>query len=151
MLPLFFLYGFLAACAGLLLQILLLTGSSTANVLQPSFFFLIVAALIEESVKLGFLFQAMRRFGSQTFQLRSLVLFGVGFALLEIAFAFFSNSTGHPPTLLLIANGLLHILTVILLGLALKKFPRTSAAFWGTFLSTICLHILYNLARLNTP
>lgn len=151
MLPLFFFYGFFAACAGLLLQIFFLAGfGSEINVLNPSSLFLLIAALIEETVKLGFLLQAKRRFGDESLRFAALLLFGIGFAILEILFALFLQSGDTPPIILLAANSLFHIITVCLLGLALKRFSPANPLLWAILLGITLIHGLYNLLRLNT-
>lgn len=152
MLPLFFFYGFFAACAGLLLQIfLLILLGSEVDVLNPSSLFLIAAAFIEELTKLVFLWQASRRFGDSIFRFTSLMVFGLGFAILEILFGLFLNPHDLSPLVLIATNGFFHILTTILLGLTLRRFSPSSIALWGILAALTLLHSLYNLFRLNTP
>jgi hypothetical protein len=146
-----FTYGFFAACAGLLLQILLtaLFGENFSTV-SPGMLFILAAAFTEEVAKFIFLLQAFRRFGESVLQFLSLVAFGVGFALLEVLFAFFMNPRDLPPLPLLTTNALLHIITSLLLGLALRHFTLSRLLLLASLVGVTLLHTLYNLFRLHT-
>ena len=105
-------YGTLAAGAAFLLEILFLTGLSLGLIT------FIGGALIEESMKLLFLFQYRKRFhasmpSSIPLQLLFFTLFGIGFALVEISLAL-------PPDIgTLFALAGIHTCTSLLLGYAL--------------------------------
>ena len=146
-----FFYGFLAACAGLLIQILLMSFSVNDNFTAPhlSISFIIAAALTEELMKLGFLLQAKRRYDLPALSLSSLLAFGLGFAGLEIGIATLTTdySAWPEPFLPLFYNTLFHVGTVLLLGLALKKFGIRHPLTWVTFLGVSLVHVMYNLYR----
>lgn len=149
MLPItFFFYGFFAGCAGLLSQILLLviTGERFDTV-HPTLLFIVLAALLEETAKLLFLFQGIRRFTLAALTILHLILFGIGFALLELAFAFFIDPAGIPPLSLLSFNALFHIATVLLLGWGLRHLPRSKATLGLLLFLATLLHTAYNLFR----
>lgn len=148
MLPItLFTYGFLAACAGLLLQILLLSLFGTETTLtSPSLIFLLSAASIEELAKLLFLVQALRRFGSQALNLAQLILFGLGFATLELGFVFFQSPHSLPSLPLLGLNAFLHIGTSVILGMALGRLAKPLVLI--VLIGVTLLHGLYNFYRL---
>jgi len=154
MLPItLFFYGFLAGCAGLLLQILFLTffGEET-TITNPGLVFLFAAALAEETTKLLFLIQAFRRYAIPSLTLPSLLLFGFGFALIEVLLFFFAGSSSREdiPLLPLSANILVHLATTLFLGFLLKYFPFPGRFVFGGLAFVTLLHALYNLFRLNT-
>lgn len=146
-----FLYGFLAACAGLLIQVLLMSfwvsDAFTLPTLGP--IFIIAAALTEELMKLGFLLQAKRRYDFPALSLSALLTFGLGFAGLEIGIATLTTdySAWPEPLLPLFYNTLFHLSTVFLLGLALKKSGIRHPLTWVTFLGVSLVHVVYNLYR----
>lgn len=150
MLPLtLFFYGFLAAVAGLLFQAipLILFGSET-SLLAPSIGWLAGAASIEELAKLGFLGQARRRYGSTALSAVALGGFGVGFAAVEIAllpFLLSSPIEWGPVT----TTMLLHMATVLALGLTLRRYPWPHPWLLGMLGLVILIHIGYNLFRLQ--
>lgn len=146
-----FFYGFLAACASLLIQVLLMSfwvnDAFTLPTLGP--IFIIAAALTEELMKLGFLFQAKRRYDLPALSLSLLLTFGLGFAGLEIGIATLTttHSTWPEPLLPLFYNTLFHVSTVLLLGLTLKKFGIRHPLTWVTFLGVSFTHVVYNIYR----
>ncbi len=153
MLPItLFFYGFLAGCAGLLLQILFLTlfGEET-TVTNPGLVFLFAAALAEEATKLLFLIQAFRRYAIPSLTLPSLLLFGFGFALIEVLLFFFADSSSREgiPLLPLSANIFFHLTTTIFLGFLLRRFPFPRHFLLGGLALVTSLHVLYNFFRLN--
>lgn len=152
MLPLtIFFYGFLAACAGLLIQVLLMSFwvSDAFTIPTLGATFIIAAALTEELMKLGFLLQAKRRYDFPALSLPSILAFGLGFAGLEIGIAMLTTdySAWPEPFLPLFYNTLFHVGTVLLLGLALKKFGIRHPLTWVTFLGVSLVHVMYNLYR----
>lgn len=145
-----FLYGFLAGCAGLLIQTLLIVlFGQDAALTQPALVFVIAAAAVEEFMKFGFLIQAIRRFGSQI-TLVSASLFGLGFASVEIGL-FLSSGWNQPLTALPLPglNILFHILTAVALAACLRRFSPRHPLAWGTLGLATLLHALYNLSRLS--
>lgn len=144
----FFLYGFLAGCAGLLAQIMLLVFTDESfDVLNPSLLLIVIAAFLEEAVKLLFLFQAIRRFTLPALTYPHLIIFGVGFALLEFAFAFFMHPTDLPPLPLLALNALFHLATVMFLGWGLRTFALSRTNLGLLLLVATLFHTVYNLFR----
>ncbi len=151
MLPLtLFFYGFLAGCAGLLSQVffLVLFGKET-DVLSPSLVFLVIAAVVEEAMRLLFLLQAWRRFGERSFSLPFLILFGLGFATVEIMFAIFLNPQNNLSIILLTANTLFHIGATLFLAFGLRRFSFSHPTLLIFLLSSIVAHSLYNIFRLT--
>ncbi len=146
-----FFYGFLAACAGLLFQVLLMSFWVSDSLTLPTLGipFIITAACIEEFMKLGFLSQAQRRYGFETLSLLPLFAFGFGFACLEVGMTVLSPNfiTWSGPLFPLLSNTLFHISTVLILGFSLKKFGLRHPLLWGVFLGISFLHIFYNLYR----
>jgi hypothetical protein len=131
-------YGTLAAGAAFLLESLFLTGFSFGLIAFTA------GALIEEGMKLLFLFQYQKRFppsipSSIPFQLFSFSLFGIGFALIEIFLAL-------PPDIgILFALVGIHTFTSLLLGYVLLSRERSSAFLPVGIISAVCAHTAYNL------
>ena len=131
-------YGTLAAGAAFLLEILFLTGFSSGLTAFAT------GALIEEGMKLLFLFQYQKRFppsipSSIPFQLFSFSLFGIGFALIEIFLAL-------PPDIgILSALICIHTFTSLLLGYALLSRERSLIFLPVGIISAVCAHTAYNL------
>jgi len=131
-------YGTLAAGAAFLLEILFLTG------LSLGFITFIIGALIEESMKLLFLFQYQRRFcssmpSSPLLQLLFFALFGIGFALVEIFLAL------PPNTGALFALAGIHMLTSLILGYALLTRKISPFFLPAGLVLAIGIHVTYNL------
>lgn len=150
MLFLLFLYGFLASCAGLLAQVLvlLLIGERVPN-MQLSPFFLFGAALIEEGVKVVFLWQSQKRFGQIALSWLPLFLFGLGFSFIETLFAL-TLDPNTPHTLApILSNSFLHLSTVLIFGIALRHLSPTRPSFLALLTAVVVLHTLYNLFRLS--
>lgn len=129
-------YGTLAAGAAFLLESIFLTGLSLGLIVFT------VGALIEESMKLLFLFQYRKRFlssgsSSVSLQLLLFTLFGIGFALVEVFLAL------PPDTSTLLALAGIHMLTSLLLGYALLV-PSPISLPAGLMLA-VGVHIAYNL------
>lgn len=148
MLPLTLLtYGFLAGCAGLLLQIVLvvLLGQDAA-ITRPAPLFIVAAATIEELMKFSFLAQAIRRYGPAVTVLPS-ILFGLGFVGVEIGLFYWTN--GHQPIALQsFFNILFHIGTAVTLALCLRRYGPRGLIAWGALGLMAALHSLYNFSRL---
>lgn len=131
-------YGILAALAAFLLEVLCLPG------LTASFFTFILAAGLEESAKLLFLFQWQKRFmnnqPSFLVQGAAFIAFGIGFALVELWLA-----APLPPIAALMLAGV-HMATALILGSALfLKRSRVIALPLG-LLVALGVHALYNLS-----
>lgn len=143
-----FLYGFLAGCAGLLIQTLLIVlfGQDTA-LTEPTFFFVAVAALVEELMKFGFLIQSLRRFGDRLSTVPA-ALFGLGFAAVEVGLSLSASGSASTSPLLML-NILFHTGTTVALALALLRYGARSLTSWGILGATALLHLLYNLSRLS--
>ena len=131
-------YGTLAAGAAFLLEILFLTGFS------PGLIAFTAGALIEESMKLLFLFQYQKRFppsipSSIPLRLLPFSLFGIGFALIEILLAI-------PPDIgILLALVGIHTFTSLLLGYVLLSKERSLIFLPIGIISAVCAHTAYNL------
>lgn len=151
MLILTLLYGFLASCAGLLLQTAVLIGMGPAATAgNPSLTFLYTAACIEEGMKLLFLIQAARRSDHALIFFPS-VSFGFGFALVEIALASLLPEIGASigdSWRALTLNTLLHILTTLLLAFGIRHFRFPSFGILMSLIGALVLHISYNVSRL---
>ncbi len=135
-LPTALIYGTLSACAAFLLEVIGLAH------LSMGFFLLLSAALIEEGLKLLFLFQWQRRFGTPHSSLvthgMAALLFGLGFSSVEIWLA------APIPTLAALQLGSVHTATSLILGVALflRKTSRFSLPLG--LMTAITLHTLYN-------
>lgn len=145
------LYGFLAGCAGLLLQaVLLIMFGDEQTLLSPGVLFIIGAASVEEIMKLAFLLQYAKRI---TGDLRwvHVFIFGLGFAATEIVLAFFLGANSLPTQdhwLALLLNAGLHILTTLILALGIR-FLGFRRILWLALLSAVILiHSGYNIMRL---
>lgn len=144
-----FCYGFLAGCAGLLLQTLLVVLWGENTPLQDSnLLWLTLAVAIEELMKLGFLLQASRRFPGQISWIAG-SLFGLGFAAVEFGLALTSGQSLSLP--LLGANALLHVGTTSLFVWGLRHFGFPSFQLLLGSLIAIVTHLVYNLIRLGLP
>lgn len=145
-----FFYGFLAACASLLLQIItiILFGENSLAI-SPSFLVLMVAAFIEEGMKLAFLLQAFRRFGDTVLTPLFLIVFGFGFSAIELGFAFALEQPLANQFPLVGMNILLHLVTVLVLGIGLKRFPFPSRSLIVLFTLVTLFHCGYNFLRLQ--
>ena len=131
-------YGTLAAGAAFLLESLFLTGFSFGLIAFTA------GALIEEGMKLLFLFQYQKRFlpsipSSTPLQFLFFSLFGIGFALIEIFLAL-------PPDIgILSALICIHTFTSLLLGYALLSRERSLIFLPVGIISAVCAHTAYNL------
>lgn len=143
-------YGFLAGCAGLLFQMLVLVLFGTeATIAVPSTLYLVTAATIEELAKFGFLLQAFRRYGADVSWV-SIICFGIGFALVEIALALFLDQTmvaGSGWTALG-ANAVLHTSTALLFGFGLRRFGFPHPFLWVLLIAATIAHSAYNFYRI---
>lgn len=144
-------YGFFAASAALLVEILVGASSPASTPsLPPGVLFIILAASIEEGSKWLFLRQFHLRYGTVLTPpalLLAGILFGVGFSMLELLLitAGFKALAWFP----LFGILSLHLLTSLafalyLLGPARHTLLRTI----GLSLGMVALHTLYNLSRL---
>lgn len=145
-----FSYGLLAGCAGLLLQVLsLILLGGEASFTSPTPTLIILAAIIEETIKLIFLWQAHRRFGHNTLSIPALVVFGLGFAFTELSLILFLPPQDHSPLILIGGNTLAHIVSVLFLGMALRYFSYSHRVIFSLLVLISSLHALYNFARLQ--
>ena len=135
-------FGFLAAAAALLVQVLLSLFVSAPLTGVPSLALLIGAATIEEGAKLAFLFQFGRR-TSMPIPFLSALLFSLGFVGAEMTLLTLSNSA-LPAFSLLGAIVLVHIIGTIIIYASLRF--REDFAFSPLFglLTAILIHTLYN-------
>lgn len=141
----------MAACAGLLIQILLMSFwvSDAFTLPTLSMSFVIAAALTEELMKFGFLLQGKKRYDLPTLSLPSLLAFGLGFASLEIGITALTSeyAVWPEPVLPLFLNTLFHVSTVLLLGLAIRKLGVRHLLVWVVLFGVSLLHVMYNLYR----
>lgn len=147
-----FIYGLLAGAAALLAQVffLLIFGESI-SLANFTITALIGAALIEEGAKLLFLVQIFRQFGAKTLGWHTLLLFGLGFATLEICLTLLSQSYNSAVPLLVLTNTLFHLITALIIGLFLRHFPISKPVFLLVLLVILTsLHAFFNLLRLQT-
>ncbi len=137
-----FIFGFLAASAALLLQVLASIFISTPLIGTPSLLLLIGAAAIEEGMKLIFLIQLGRR-SIEIITFPHALIFGIGFVIAEIALvALSAKSLPALATLGSIAAVQMIGTIVIYSGLRLKESLPQSWLFG--LLAAILLHTLYN-------
>lgn len=135
-------FGFLAASAALLLQVLASIFISTPLIGTPSLLLLIGAAAIEEGMKLIFLIQLGRR-SIEIITFPHALIFGIGFVIAEIALVTLSaKSLPALATLGSIAAVQMIGTIVIYGGLRLKESLPQSWLFG--LLAAILLHTLYN-------
>jgi RsiW-degrading membrane proteinase PrsW (M82 family) len=147
-----FIYGALAGSAALLAQVffLLIFGESV-SLTHFTLTSLIGAALIEESSKLLFLVQIFKRFGAKALAWHNLLSFGLGFATLEIFLSLLSQRYNSSVFLLVLTNTLLHLITVFIIGLFLRRFSLSKARLLLILLMILTgLHALFNFFRLQT-
>lgn len=135
-------FGFLAASAALLLQVLASIFISTPLTSTPSLLILIGAASIEEGMKLIFLIQMGRR-SVGTIAFPHAFIFGIGFVVAE--FTLLAFSVKSLPTLTVLASiASVHIIGTLVIygGLRLKESFPLGWVFG--LLTAILLHTLYN-------
>ncbi len=147
-----FIYGALAGSAALLAQVFfLLIFGENVSLTHFTLTSLIGAALIEESSKLLFLVQIFKRFGAKTLVWHNLLSFGLGFAALEIFLSLLSQKYNSSVFLLVLTNTLLHLITVFIIGLFLRRFSLSKTRLLLTLLMILTgLHALFNFFRLQT-
>ncbi|MBP7811669.1 MAG: hypothetical protein KA054_02395 [Candidatus Moranbacteria bacterium] len=131
-------YGTLAAVAAFLLEIIFLTGFSLGLIT------FIIGALIEEGMKLLFLFQYQKRFcssmpSSPPLRFLFFALFGIGFAFFEIFLALPMN------TEILLALISVHTLTSLILGYTLLTRKLSHFLLPAGLVLAIGIHVTYNL------
>jgi RsiW-degrading membrane proteinase PrsW (M82 family) len=135
-------FGFLAASAALLFQVLVSIFISTPLIGAPSLPLLLGAAAIEEGAKLLFLVQLGRR-SPETISLLHALVFGIGFVAAEIALlALSAKDLPELATLGSIAGVQIIGTLAIYGGLRLKENLPQSWLFG--LLAAILLHTLYN-------
>lgn len=145
-----FSYGLLTGCAGLLLQILsLILLGGEVSFTNPTLTLIILAAIIEETIKLIFLWQAHRRFGHSALSIPALVAFGVGFASIELSLILFLPPQDSLLLILIGSNALAHIVSVLFIGMALKYFSHSRRIIFSLLIIISSLHALYNFVRLQ--
>lgn len=135
-------FGFLAASAALLLQVLVSIFVSAPLIGTPSLPLLIGAAAIEEGMKLIFLIQLGRR-SIGTISFPHILLFGIGFVIAEIALLGFSAKS-LPAVAILGSIAAVQLIGTLAIygGLRLKeRFPQS---WLFGLLTAILLHTLYN-------
>lgn len=145
-----FIFGLLASFAALIIELFFLswTIDTTAKInlvetaFTPTFFSLLILALIEEGAKIIFFLRSRTRFGTLTY--RPLLFgtsFGVGFASLEyFALSHLDMATKGP----LFGILLVHIVTSILLVYLLRN-TFTRNRIWVTLSILTLLHFGYNI------
>lgn len=135
-------FGFLAASAALLFQVLASIFISTPLTGTPPLLLLIGAATIEEAMKLIFLVQLGRR-SIELITLPHAIIFGVGFVIAEIALvALTAKSLPALPVLGSIA-AVQMIGTLAIYGSLRLKETLPQSWLFG-LLAAILLHTLYN-------
>lgn len=135
-------FGFLAASAALLFQVLASIFISTPLTGTPPLLLLIGAATIEEGMKLVFLIQLARR-SIETITLPHVLIFGIGFVIAEIALVALS-AKGLPELTVLGSIAAVQMIGTLVIygGLRLKETLPQSWLFG--LLAAILLHTLYN-------
>ncbi len=137
-----FIFGFFAATAALLVQVLASIFIATPLIGTPSLLLLIGAATIEESAKLLFLIQLGRR-SITTVPFLGAFIFGVGFVVAEIALL--ALSAKSLPTLTDLGSiVVVQIIGALVIygGLRMKEFSPLSWLFG--LLAAVLIHTLYN-------
>lgn len=135
-------FGFLAASAALLFQVLVSIFVPTPLISTPSLPLLIGAAAIEEGAKLLFLIQLGRR-SIETITFPHALIFGIGFVAAEIALLTLS-AKDLPGPLSLVSIAAVQIVGTLIIygGLRLKEGLPMSWLFG--LIGAILLHTLYN-------
>lgn len=137
-----FIYGFLAAAAALLVQVVATFFFDFSLSTSPSVMILIGAATLEEGARLVFLLQLAKRYPQATALIHAF-LFAFGFIAAELSLLALSISD-LPEVWLIVRMALVHILGTLLIygGLRFRE-SFTLAPFIG-LLTAILAHTLYN-------
>jgi len=149
------LFGILSACFALLFEVGILSiGKFTDPTFSPieftGIFTLFLVAAIEEISKFAFMRQYTKRFLSLgSIDMKTVLvlgfLFGLGFAIPEIALSF--QFLSLPSLLPLVGVLALHIVTSILFAFfIIRKKDALFPSFLPVFGLIITIHLLYNLA-----
>lgn len=135
-------FGFLAATAALLVQVLASIFIAAPLTSAPTLTLLIGAALIEEGAKLVFLFQLERREGTPITPLPA-VLFGTGFIAAEIALLTLS-AAALPGFGAFGAIIVVHMVGTLAIAAGLRFRGNFPLSPLFALLAAILIHTLYN-------
>lgn len=135
-------FGFLAASAALLLQVLASIFVSTPLTSPPSLLLLIGAATIEEGMKLVFLTQLGRR-STEAITFLHASLFGLGFIVAEIALVTLSAKS-LPALTVLGSIAAVQIIGTLTIYSSLRLKENFSLAWLFGLIAAILIHTLYN-------
>lgn len=140
-------YGFLAAAAALLLEVMAGSFTSSLSAVTPSVAFVLIAAFIEEGSKFVFFRQFARRFHKELefpngFLLG--LLFGLGFSLVEFGLIFSGfKAWALFPVLSIVA---LHLLTSLFFAFYLfRPVPGTRFHTLSLLGGMVAIHAAFNL------
>lgn len=135
-------YGFLAATAALLAQVVLLFFIGMSLTLTPSLMLLIGAATLEESFRLLFLIQLAKVHPRATTVLHALG-YWLGFVIAELSLLALTP-TDLPEPLLIVKMALVHLVGTLALYCGLRYRREYPLAPLAALLFALLFHTLYN-------
>lgn len=135
-------YGFLAATAALLVQVVALFVFDFSFTSSPSLGLFLAAAALEEGSRLVFLLQLAKHHPNATSLIHAF-LFGIGFVVAEIALLALAP-TDRPEIFLIARTALIHLLGTFIIYIGLRSKKTYPLAPLIAVILAILAHTLYN-------